>query len=176
MPCGFVFAVRRILSPPVNARRCFEDGLKVDPKLFTALSHDTRISNGAFRVWHILYGMTGNNRYCWPSIRTLAKRLNASTRSVIDWLAELKEFGYVKVVNGGRHTSNRYAVNPKIPKGVVEITTPVADSTTPVAENSTLPVVKTATQLNSGNQNQEEKARNSSKWIKQLREAVSGNL
>lgn len=124
--------------------------LKVDPKLFSTLLADSRVSHGAFRVWHALYGMTGKNAYCWPSIRTLGVMLDSSPKSVSDWIRELVLYGYVRVERGNRQQSNRYFVSPKIPK------VGVPNSGTPVLKNDGSGVPKTGTELSSGNLTQEE--------------------
>lgn len=121
---GFLFrhSCRRVhpgLSCGVSLEREDAYGLKVDPRLFSTLARDTRISHGAFRAWHILFGMLGKNAYCWPSIRTLAKTLDSSHQSVTDWLNELKALDYVRVTKGNQRASNRYYLNPKVPKQCV---------------------------------------------------------
>lgn len=171
MPRGFVFAVRRVLGPPVTIERCFEGlTLKVDPKLFSALLDDQRLSLGSFKLWHVLYRMTGKNKCCWPSIRTLARLLGNSPQSVTDWLNELKEFGYIKVVRGNRRSSNQYIVNPCVPK----YGTPVPIAGTPVPENVGSLVLKTGTQCISVNRTKEENTQPSvAELIKQLKDAAS---
>lgn len=172
MPCGFVFAVRRLLGPPVTIERCFEGlTLKIEPQLFTLILKDKRLSLGAFKLWHLLYNMTGHNTHCWPSVRTLADVLAVDPKSVQKWVAELVECKYVRVEHGDRQHSNKYFVTETV-KGVGKFPTRMGNNPTPVVKTTTQPVGINPTELNSVNQLQEENALKVQELIRQLKEAA----
>jgi hypothetical protein len=85
--------------------------LQLDPKIYSQIIQDKRISHGAFRVWHLLRDMTGDNTHCWPSMRTICKKISCSKSSVSGWIKELIEAQYVTVKRGSRHSPNRYFVS-----------------------------------------------------------------
>ena len=84
--------------------------VKIDPTLYSQILLDERISNGAFRLWHLLLGMTGKNPCCWPSVTTIAKKLHTNRNSVMKWITELEAALYLRVERGHQHKSNRYFV------------------------------------------------------------------
>lgn len=84
--------------------------MKIEPEAFSEIIHDQRISHGAFRVWHLLLNMTGANRKCYPSIRTIATKLGSDKNSIMAWLIELEAAMYLRIERGNKHRSNQYYV------------------------------------------------------------------
>lgn len=84
--------------------------VKVDPALYSQIIRDKSLSDGAFRLWHLLRDMTGANNCCWPSVRTVSELLGCNKNSVLARIIELESNGYLRIERGNRHKSNRYFV------------------------------------------------------------------
>jgi len=84
--------------------------VKIDPALYSKIIRDTTLSDGAFRLWHLLRDMTGANSCCWPSVRTVSKLIGCNKNSVLARIIELEAAGYLRIERGNRHKSNRYFV------------------------------------------------------------------
>ena len=74
---------------------------------------DRAVSANAVRVWALLQRYAGSiDGTAFPGKTALAAALDASTRSVRNWLAELERAGWIEVERrtdgSGRTTSNRY--------------------------------------------------------------------
>lgn len=76
------------------------------------------ISDGAFRLWHVLNGMAGQKGYCWPGQRGLAENYHWSIHSLKKWTTQLVDGGYLRVEKFDRR--KHPAVNPRH-NGVVYI-------------------------------------------------------
>jgi len=87
-----------------------ELSVKIEPAVYSELIRDPRISHGAFRIWHLLRDMTGNNSCCWPSVRTIAELTHCAKESALAWIVELEASGYLRIERGHRHKANRYFV------------------------------------------------------------------
>jgi hypothetical protein len=66
-------------------------------ELYGQVRDDLNISDGAFRLWHVLRGMAGNKGYCWPGQRWLAQQYHWSNRSLPRWIEQLATRGYLRV-------------------------------------------------------------------------------
>ncbi len=84
--------------------------VKIDPALYSQIIRDKNLSDGAFRLWHLLRDMTGANNCCWPSVRTVSVLLACNKNSVLARIIELEANGYLRIERGNRHKSNRYFV------------------------------------------------------------------
>lgn len=82
--------------------------LNFEPKHYSKLIRDKRISHGAFRLWHLFREMTGKNPCCWPSLQTVCREIGCGKESLLGWIGELQAGGYLKVEKRTRRTSNRY--------------------------------------------------------------------
>lgn len=82
--------------------------VKLDPRIYSKLIRDKNLSHGAFRLWHLLRDMTGNNPNCWPSQRYVKNALGCGINSVNRWTIELEEAGYLDCERGNQRVSNRY--------------------------------------------------------------------
>lgn len=66
---------------------------------------------GALLILLAMADWADENGYCWPSVRTLAKKSRQSERNVRKCLARMKEDGAVAVEpNAGPHCANRYQI------------------------------------------------------------------
>lgn len=127
--------------------------LKVDPKLFSAVLDDKRLSASSFRLWHMLYGMTGKNDCCWPSISTLSERLNVDPKTIQRGVRELVDCGYITVQRGNQKVSNKYYVKPSIPMGKIPI--PIGKPPQAMGKTGVPPMGINPTEFNAGNLTQE---------------------
>ncbi len=84
--------------------------VKVDPALYSQIIRDKRLSDGAFRLWHLMRDMTGANNCCWPSVRTISELLGCNKNSVLARIIELETNGYLRIERGNLHKSNRYFI------------------------------------------------------------------
>lgn len=82
--------------------------MQIQPKTYSLILYDKRISNGAFRLWHYLRDRLGNNACAWPSTRTIAADLNCGKGSVSVWIEELVNAGYLTVKRGNERATSRY--------------------------------------------------------------------
>ena len=71
--------------------------VKIDPALYSKIIRDTTLSDGAFRLWHLLRDMTGANSCCWPSVRTVSKLIGCNKNSVLARIIELEAAGYLRI-------------------------------------------------------------------------------
>jgi hypothetical protein len=86
--------------------------------LYGKLRDDIAISNGAFRLWHVLKGMAGPKGYCWPGQRELAKNYHWSIHSLKGWIQQLVDRGYLRVEKPDRE---KYPDVPPRYNGVVYV-------------------------------------------------------
>ena len=71
---------------------------------FSALMRDTRISHGAFRLWHCLYDYHNpKTMQCWPGRRTIMKDLACSGDSIAPWKKQLVQTGWLRIERRGRN-------------------------------------------------------------------------
>lgn len=82
-------------------------------KVPVALALDPKISPEAVRVYAILCGKHANRSgQCYPSLRLLASEMHCSVRGVINFMAELREAGWVtRDYKSGKHGANLYTVH-----------------------------------------------------------------
>lgn len=71
--------------------------LPFSPQSYTALVMDTRLSHGAFRLWHLLRQYADDKGQCWPGMRRLRAQLASSLSQIAKWRAELVRLGYLSV-------------------------------------------------------------------------------
>jgi hypothetical protein len=87
------------------------------PMSETVFDRDKRIRSAALTMSQTFYLTTlnqyiGKNPDAWPSQTTLANSMNATTRAVRNWQAELEGLGIIRVqVGKGRSSTNRYRLN-----------------------------------------------------------------
>tara|TARA_R110000765_G_scaffold24516_3_gene61310 strand:+ start:741 stop:1475 length:735 start_codon:yes stop_codon:yes gene_type:complete len=72
---------------------------------------DTEISHGAVRLYCVLATYTNESQVAWPSRATLAKRLDASTKSVNRYLTELDKIGAVQIEHRFTETQSGNRIN-----------------------------------------------------------------
>lgn len=83
----------------------------------TVFDRDKRIRNAVLTMPQTFYLCTlnqfvGNNADAWPRQETIASAMNASTRGVQKWQAELEAAGIIQVeVGKGRSLTNHYRLN-----------------------------------------------------------------
>lgn len=79
---------------------------------YEALIKDTRVSHGAFRLWHCLRSHRNlRTGQCFPGYRTIAGEIGCRQESIKGWIDDLVSAGWVKVENGGQwKTSNVYTL------------------------------------------------------------------
>jgi hypothetical protein len=103
-----------IFFPALNrnaaARREANVNERETSAVYRRLIHDTRISHGAFRLWHYLRDRKNQAGKCFPSQRTIAKELGCKTSSLPGWTSELREAGYVSTVSSGQNHHLVYTV------------------------------------------------------------------
>lgn len=133
--------LRRAFGRQVRLGRIARLCVKIDPALYSQILLDERISNGSFRLWHLLLGMTGKNPCCWPSVTTIAKKLHTNRNSVMKWITELEAALYLRVERGHQHKSNRYFVGTKTLLG--------STKSSPIGGTKTLHELNSSIQSNS---------------------------
>ena len=80
-------------------------------KVMTTVWADAPYQGGALLILLSMADWADDNGYCWPSVRTLAKKSRQSERNVRKCLARMKEDGAVSVEpNAGPHGVNRYQI------------------------------------------------------------------
>lgn len=62
---------------------------------FRRVLYDREVSNGEFRLFHLLYHHCGPER-CFPGIRTVCRELGSSPNAVSAWRDGLKAKGYLQ--------------------------------------------------------------------------------
>jgi hypothetical protein len=78
---------------------------------FAILARDSRISHGAFHLYHVIYDYRGRGTgRCWPSQPTLQRDLHCSNDSIRPWTDELVSAGWLAVEVKGR----RYVPGEKL--------------------------------------------------------------
>lgn len=118
--------------------------VKIDPTLYSTILRDRKVSNGAFRLWHLFREMTGKNPTCWPGQRYIRKALGCSFDSIAKWTKELEELGYIQCRRGNQKSSSCYLVTTKI-------VLPLREQG--ATNNGAIPVPATGAELNSGELN-----------------------
>lgn len=110
-----------------------------DPRIYSQLILDKRITDNAFRLWHYLNDLAGPKRTCWPGIRRILKDLTCHYQTFSKSLKILQELEYVRVEKGNVHRSTRYHLSSLLK------TPPVCKSEDGVsAKVNTPPVCKSA--------------------------------
>lgn len=84
--------------------------------LYGLLRNDLTVSDGAFRLWHVLRGYCGSKGYTWHGQRQLAKRHHWSIHSLKPWIKQLVDGGYLRVEKPDR---TQFPFVPAGYKGVV---------------------------------------------------------
>jgi hypothetical protein len=113
--------------------------LNHDPRIYSKLILDKRITDNAFRLWHYLNDMAGPKRVCWPGVRRILADLTCHYQTFTHSLKLLQECEYVVVEKGNAHLSTRYHLSSLLK------TPPVCKSEdTLSAKVKTPPVFKTA--------------------------------
>jgi hypothetical protein len=77
------------LNPPVNS--------------FRRICFDLRLSDGAFRLWHVLKQHANKKNKAFPSQRTIAKEMGCDPHSLRGWISELIAAGYLRTERFGQH-------------------------------------------------------------------------
>ena len=70
-----------------------------------------KVSVGAKLVYAMLLKYAWQNDYCFPGQEKLADDIGAGKRSVVRWIKELEEAGFLKVKRRGLGKSNLYELN-----------------------------------------------------------------
>ena len=78
--------------------------------LYRRLIHDSRISHGAFRLWHYLRDRKNKNGQTWPEVRTIAAEIHCKPHSVCKWVKELSAAEYISVEPIGHNHYHRYTI------------------------------------------------------------------
>jgi DNA-binding MarR family transcriptional regulator len=130
----------------VTGWRGFFITMQIDPRLYSKILRDKRLSLGAFKLWHLFREMTGKNDCCWPSSRTIAKTIHVSKDSVDRWISELEYVGYLTVERGSRNRPNRYSLAPTI-RATPDRIAPMVRAVAPTISPAIAPMVHT--ELNS---------------------------
>jgi hypothetical protein len=91
---------------------------KTEGALFGQLREDMSISDGAFRLWHVLKGKSGEKGYCWIGQRRLAKDYQWSIHSLKPWTDQLVAGKYLRVEKPDRQ---KFPEAPKDHKGVIYV-------------------------------------------------------
>jgi hypothetical protein len=89
---------------------------KTQGLLYGKIRDDMKVSHGAFRLWHVLKGMSGKNGCCWPGQRYLAEKYPFSIHSLKSWIQQLVDGGYVRLE---KPNQKRFPNVPHGFKGVV---------------------------------------------------------
>jgi hypothetical protein len=90
-----------------------------DPKTFSALSRDRRLSSGAFRLWHVLYSYTNcaSAYVAYPGVRKLRKALGSNSETIAGWRGELVAAGWLRVIgNDDDNDEERRAIFSELGK------------------------------------------------------------
>jgi len=141
-----------------------EDSKAIQGALYGRLRGDMAISDGAFRLWHVLNGMAGQKGYCWPGRRGLAIQYRWSIHSLKPWIQQLIDGGYLRVEKFDR--ARHPGIDPRHNGLVYFPANAVAGSGhSPVGETGHSPVVYSGQRAVSSMSNQI-KQRESSKGMK----------
>ncbi len=110
--------------------------VKLNPKLYSQLLYDKRISAHAFRLWHLLRDRVGDNSCAWPGYLSIQKDLGCGSWRVNHCIKELVNAGYIKVKRGNQRRSNSYFLTAT---PVPARTTPSTARRTPNNDSRTTP-------------------------------------
>lgn len=78
-------------------------------EVFTALVKDRRISHGAFRLWHVLYGFTNSRTgVSFPGRRLLQTNMGCSHDSLPKWTHELVTNGWLHLASKAAKRGHRF--------------------------------------------------------------------
>jgi len=80
-------------------------------KVMTTVWTEAPYQGGALLILLAMADWADDNGYCWPSVRTLARKSRQSERNVRKCLARMKGEGTISVeTNAGPHSTNRYQI------------------------------------------------------------------
>lgn len=91
--------------------------VKIDPAVYSRILRDLTVSHGAFRLWHLLRDMHGNNGYAWPGTRFLQRSFRCGSTTLLKWIAELEAAGYLRTERGNVARASHYFIMGALKSG-----------------------------------------------------------
>lgn len=92
----------------IGADALSQDGFVQVP--ISILRHND-LSMGAKMVYAALLSYAWFNDYCYPGQARMAEEIGAGRTSVSQWIKELEQKGFVKIIRRGQGRTNVYEVN-----------------------------------------------------------------
>jgi Helix-turn-helix domain len=78
-----------------------------------AILRSSALSMGAKIAYTSLLSYAWHNDLCYPGQDRMAKEIGSSRKSVNQWLQELDQKGFIKIIRRGQGKTNLYEVNLK---------------------------------------------------------------
>lgn len=89
--------------------------LRVDDKFFPSfVLYDVELSQGPALLYVVLFRLTRQRDYCWPSQHTLACMCKCSERSVQTYLQELVALQYIRIERANGHNIYRLLLSARV--------------------------------------------------------------